>query len=62
MRVACEQWKEGRPYGREGRSSAGCGVAADTGRDGRCGERANLQHTCFVLSMDGRHMGALSGT
>ena len=53
--------REGRQYARQGRSSAGCGVAADRRRDGRCSESANLQQTCFVLSMDARHMGALSG-
>ena len=57
MRVACEQWKEGRPYGREGRSSAGCGVAADGGGAMEGVERAQ---TRFVFSMDARHMRALS--
>ena len=63
MRVAREQ-REGRreQYRRGGRRSAGCGVAADRGPDGRYGESANLQQTCFVLSMDARHMRALSGT
>ena len=32
------------------------------GRDGRRGESTDLQQTCFVLSMDARHMGSLSGT
>ena len=34
--------REGGQCRREGRSSAGCGVAADRGRDGRCGESANV--------------------
>ena len=62
MRVAREHGKGGRQCGRQGRSSAGCGVAADRRRDRRCGESASLQQACFVLSMDARHMGALSGT
>ena len=34
--------KEGRQHRGEGRGSAGCGVAADRGRDRRCGESAEI--------------------
>ena len=57
MRVAREQ-RHGGDRGqerREGRSSAGCGVDADRGRDGRCGKNANLQRTLTLLCVsDGR--------
>ena len=60
MRVECEQREGGPTMAKRGRSGAGCGEAADRGRDGRCGKSANLQTTCFVLSMDARHMRTLS--
>ena len=57
MRGAREQ-RQGGERGQEqrgGRSSAGCGVAADRGRDGRCGERASLQRILNLLCVvDGR--------
>ena len=63
MRVAREQRETIRKREWcEGRSSAGCGVATDRQRDRKCAESADLQQTCFVLSMDPRHTGALSGT
>ena len=61
MRVAREQREGGETIPKRGQEQRGLWRSCRW-RARWCGESANLQQTCIVLSMDARHIGALSGT